>query len=354
MEIEEIKIESLPSANFGPGIELLMNDKRKEKPEIKIGDIESLEQDLNNLVGPPSAPASPKVDWVAPTKDWGVKSEWPKVEPKDPLTEVTKSWDGFKSINIVDPDKEQAKTVEMSTEEVLRNKFKYIRKLEDLERKGVTLTKKYTMDSNLLEMQGEYENIVAEREKLNNVKFQGKMLMACITGLEFLNSKFDPFDVKLDGWAEQLNENIEDYDDIFGELHEKYRSKAKLAPELKLLFQLGGSAIMVHMTNTMFKSAIPGMEDIMKQNPELMQQFTKAAVSSMSGSNPGFGSFMNTVVPERKETRPDMKGPSDISDILGGLKTKSIVLEDDASDTEVKRSYKRKPKSDKNTMVLNL
>ena len=40
------------------------------------------------------------------------------------------------------------------------------------------------------------------------MKFQGKMLMAFVTGLEFLNNKFDPFDVKLEGWAEQLNENI--------------------------------------------------------------------------------------------------------------------------------------------------
>ena len=32
-------------------------------------------------------------------------------------------------------------------------------------------------------------------------KFQGKMLMAMITGMEFLNNKFDPFDVKLDGWG---------------------------------------------------------------------------------------------------------------------------------------------------------
>ena len=76
-----------------------------------------------------------------------------------------------------------------------------------------------------------------------------------------------------------------------------------MAPELKLLFQLGGSAIMLHMTNTMFKSALPGMDDIMRQNPELMQQFTQAAVNSMSGSagsssqqRSGFGNFMNDIV----------------------------------------------------------
>ena len=153
------------------------------------------------------------------------------------------------------------------------------------------------MESPLSELQGESEMIIAEKEKSNSVKFQGRMLMAAITGLEFLNNKFDPFDLKMDGWAEQVNENVSDYDEIFAELHEKYKSKAKLAPELKLLFQLGGSAIMVHMTNTMFKSAMPGMDDIMKQNPELMQQFTQAAVNSMGESRPGFGNFMNNFMP---------------------------------------------------------
>ena len=77
-------------------------------------------------------------------------------------------------------------------------------------------------------MRGEYEMVVAEKEKSNSVKFQGRMLMACITGLEFLNKPVStPFDIKLDGWAEQVNENIDDYDEIFGELHQKYSSKAK-------------------------------------------------------------------------------------------------------------------------------
>jgi len=120
-------------------------------------------------------------------------------------------------------------------------------------------------------------------------------MMACITGLEFLNNKFDPFDVKLDGWGEQINENIDEYDEIFAELHEKYKSKAKMSPELKLLFQLGGSAMMIHMSNTLFKSSMPGMDDIMKQNPELMKQFTQAAVNTMGETNPGFGGFMNGI-----------------------------------------------------------
>jgi hypothetical protein len=86
----------------------------------------------------------------------------------------------------------------MSKEEMLREKFKILRKLEALEKKGVELTKKYSMESPLTEMQGEYETIMDEKSRQNSVKFQGNMLMAAINGIEFLNGRFDPFDIKLD------------------------------------------------------------------------------------------------------------------------------------------------------------
>jgi hypothetical protein len=235
-----------------------------------------------------------------------------------------------------------------------------------------------------------------EKSKQNSIKFQGNMMMAIINGIEFLNNRFDPFDIKLDGWGEQINENINDYDDIFSELYEKYKSKASMAPELKLLFQLGGSAMMVHMTNTMFKSSMPGMDDILRQNPDLMRTFQNAAVNSMAQTNPGFSGFMSGImnpepqvsmgrgppppmstqgpnsIPtpltrpgnnnyqnrpdltsgrssavyvddginfrektssdfEKSKRRPDMKGPSDISDILSGLKTKTINIQESSS-----------------------
>ena len=279
----------------------------------------------------------------------------------------------------------------MSKEELLREKFKILRKLEALEKKGVELSKKYTMESSLMEMQGEYETIMDEKARQNSVKFQGNMMMAVINGIEFLNNRFDPFDIKLDGWGEQINENITDYDEIFGELHDKYKSKATMSPELKLLFQLGGSAMMVHMTNTMFKSALPNMDDIMRQNPDLMRQFQSAAVDSMGQNNPGFSGFMsglmnpepsvrggggppppmatqsssyasntrerpgnnsasygrssvvddginirevnrNQNAPQEKSSRPEMKGPSDISDILSGLKTKTINIHENSNE----------------------
>ena len=223
-----------------------------------------------------------------------VKSLFGMNKPVDASKE--KTWDGFTKMEQAPINPDVQPQPELSKEELLKEKFKYLRKLEGLEKKGVILTKKYDMDSSLHEMQGEYETIISEKEKSNSVKFQGRMLMAAITGLEFLNNKIDPFDLKLDGWSEQVQENLDDYDEIFAELHDKYRSKAKMAPELKLLFQIGGGAVMLHMTNTMFKSAMPGMDDIMKQNPELMQQFTQAAAQSMSGQRGGFGDFVGDML----------------------------------------------------------
>jgi hypothetical protein len=302
----------------------------------------------------------------------------------------------------MNPDKEVPLEPKMSKDDLLKEKFKYLRRLEALEKKGVELSKKYSMESSLQEMMGEYETIMDEKSKQNSVKFQGNMLMAVINGIEFLNGKFDPFDIKLDGWSDQIQENINDYDDIFSELHEKYKSKASMAPELKLLFQLGGSAMMVHMTNTMFKSSMPGMDDILRQNPDLLRSFQSAAVNSMAQTNPGFSGFMNNMMNSEPQVppgrgpppplatqgpnavpppqgrpgnnnyarpdlnysksnfvddgislrenfeRPDfqertsrrqgggapraeMKGPSDITDILSGIKTKTINIQETTS-----------------------
>tara|TARA_B110000259_G_scaffold186934_1_gene239447 strand:+ start:997 stop:2460 length:1464 start_codon:yes stop_codon:yes gene_type:complete len=334
LDMDEPDDPARPSVNFGSGIELLMNDggSKKNKPttsssNVNIDDISQLEDELNDLSHTDGGnTGSRKIGQTTSTKTMfsglfadsksngsGIKSNSPNDGLDTGLGKSTSNmnenstWDGFGKFNNVPVNLDNYETKpQLSKEDELKEKFKYLRKLEDLEKKGVSVSKRYNMESDLQEMMGEYETIVAEKEKTNAMKFQGKMLMACVTGIEFLNNKFDPFDIKLDGWAEQLNENVEDYDDIFGELHEKYKSKAQMSPELKLLFQLGGSAVMVHMSNTLFKSAMPGMDDIMKQNPELMKQFTSAAVNTMGNNgNPGFAGFMNNVFSGEQSSQND-------------------------------------------------
>jgi hypothetical protein len=107
------------------------------------------------------------------------------------------------------------------------------------------------------------------------------------------------------------------------------------------MMSLTGSAFMYHLSQSLFKSAMPSANDILKQNPDLMRQFGQAAMSSMSQASPSFGNFMNDAIPSRYHSNPpppppppppqpsraapdpslrrEMKGPSDVNDILGSL-----------------------------------
>ena len=375
--MEEINLDSMnPSVDFGGGIELLMNDKKAKNSSQSQSESISLEDELKELE---SFDIPDKGDFKSEFK---FRKEIPLAKETMNLDTSTSGPSIFKHMDDINIESEAPKIEKLTKEELLREKFVYLKKLEALEAKGVSLSKRYSMENSLDEMKGEYEFIIGEKEKKNSVQFQAKVLTTLITGLEFLNSKFDPFDIKLDGWSEQIHENIEDYDEIFAELHEKYKSKAKMAPEIKFLFQLAASGMMIHMTNTMFKSSIPGMDDIMRQNPDLMSQFTRAAVSSMENTTPGLGNFMNEFRTEPKQSqqgfqrqsqgfqpqpqsqnqgfqkeRQEMKGPENINSILTGLKKINVDNDSTISAEEIdlmntNATSRRKRRSDKNTISL--
>jgi hypothetical protein len=132
-----------------------------------------------------------------------------------------------------------------------------------------------------------------------------------------------------------VNENIADFDEVFEELAEKYGGKSEVAPEIKLLMMLGGSAFMFHLTNTMFKSSIPGMDDIMRQNPDLMKQFAQAAVGSINQPNNARETpQMRTDIPppqrvntpqQHQSSRPEMSGPANIDDIINQMNLQANI-----------------------------
>lgn len=181
----------------------------------------------------------------------------------------------------------------MSYEEIQKAKFDLLCKFERLRDKGVKIPKTFSMSSDYDEMKYEYERLLHQRRMDNSVKMQRRMLITFVSGAEWLNGRFDPFDIKLDGWSESVHEGINEYDDVFEELYEKYQGSGSMAPELRLAFMVAGSAFMYHLQNSMFKSSIPSAEEVFNQNPKLAQQFTQAAMSNMEQKTPGFGGFMN-------------------------------------------------------------
>jgi len=170
-----------------------------------------------------------------------------------------------------------------------KKKSELISKLQRLEKKGYPVARRFTMDNTFEEVSAEYNRLVDAKQLETSIRFQRNMLMGFTSGLEWLNNKFDPFDVKLDGWSESVHENVEDYDDIFEELYDKYKDRGQMPPEAKLVFQLAASGFMCHVSNSFFRSKMPSAENVLKSNPELAKQFAAAAAAQAS---PAFGNFM--------------------------------------------------------------
>lgn len=214
-----------------------------------------------------------------------------------------------------DPSETAPRVKEQSYEEKQKLKQDLLIKIAALEKKGFEFTKKFNMTSNYEEMMFEYEKIKKFIEAQAGIRFARRCLMACVTGIEFLNKKFDPFSVKLEGWSENVMENVDDYDNVFEKLHEKYSAKADVAPEIELLLMLGGSAFMFHLTNSLLKS--PAMGNVIAQNnPNFMASMMGAMSQGMKEMNrpppaqgmpqqpPKFPAPMDT-----RGMRKEMRGP---------------------------------------------
>ena len=184
------------------------------------------------------------------------------------------------------------------------------------QKKGIHVNKRLTMYSELEELRSELKRVRYSIEVDQSIKFSRRMLIACVTGLEFMNKRYDPFDLKLEGWSESMMENVDDYDDVFEELYVKYRTSVKVAPEIRLMMMVGGSGMMFHLTNSMFKSVMPNVNDVMRQNPDLMQNMMSAVQNTMQ--NPAAGRPPPSVDPTTG--RKEMKGPGiDLSSLMGNM-----------------------------------
>ena len=180
-----------------------------------------------------------------------------------------------------------------------------LNKIARLVKKGIQSTARLNIYSDVEDIRTEFKRMSYSVEVDQSVKFQRRMLVACVSGVEFLNKKFDPFDLELDGWSENIMESQEDYDTVFEELFAKYRSKVAVAPELKLMFMVGGSAMMFHLSKSMVKKFV---QTPMKF-PTQPQTYNPGQIPTQSAG------------PTR-----DMRGPGiDLTSLGGGFDISSLL-----------------------------
>jgi hypothetical protein len=441
--------ESGPSVNFGPGIELLMNDKGRSgtsSTNVDVKDLDALESELNELSSKPSDPSSNSGGGgFADIFKFGGASNTPANAPLETDSNIgsatmggigsTTTWDGYGKMN----DVPNTSAPRMSERDKRRKKRAMIKKLDEWYEKGfIKHNSNFNLDSDFDEVEDEYETAMEDKRKKDSVKLQGWWFTTLINSLEYGNAVFDPFGLNLDGWGEQINEDIDSYEDIFSELHDKYKG-GKMSPEVSLLLRVGFSGAVLNITNKALSTATPGFNDVIKQSPELMKMFSTATAQTMSQQSPGFD-FVNSVLhpdeqvntshgvpPPPMETqsqappsrpgmqyttaptnrpdismgrgtmfqeegvnvnnqyenvsveqnqptsRPEMRGPQsvDLDSLLSGLKTREVNLGDNRNDENTSmvsasslrdgqnttlptRTNRRKQRSDKNTISLDI
>jgi len=439
MEVIDLNLNSLDpismrvgetrTTNFGSGIELLMNDKVKSSSgstNIDLGELDRLENELNELSSM-NIPTAPQSENKTIGGFFSFSKNDPPINMQSDSTDSklggatvdsignTKTWDGFSKLNEVPVG--AGGGMGLNEREKRRKKRVMLKNLEQWHEKGIIKNmSRFTMDSSYEEIEDEYEGALEDKRKRDAVKMQRNWMITAINTIEYGNSMFDPFGISLDGWGESISEDIDSYDEIFEQLHEKYKG-GKMSPELSLLMRLGFSASVVHFSNKALSTATPGFNDVIRQSPELMRMFTTATVDSMKQSSPGMAfasellnnnkpNTMNRPPPAPMETRnfappppserpgnqfmqnrpdidagrgaqeqqsksvrPEMTGPRnmDIDNILSGLKTKKVdISNDDDSVVSIsslnditgtmmpRKSAKRRNKSDKNVISLDI
>jgi hypothetical protein len=307
--------------NFGPGIELLMNDKKKSasfSTKLDLGELNNLEDELNELSGETKKLTGFSTDGIfnsaanlfglGPSPTSGNTADPISIEIADSNVGAatresagnTKTWDGFSKFNEIPLNEGSgaASSSKMNDRERRRKKRLMLKKLEEWRDKGlVKHSTHFTIDSPYDEIEDEYESALEDKRKKDSIKLQGWWFMTFINSMEYANAVFNPFDLNLDGWGEQVSEDIDSYDEIFSELHEKYKG-GKLAPEISLLLRIGFSACVLNMSNKMLSSSTPAFNDVLRQSPELMKMFTNATVNSMEQQNPAFA-FANHLMQEQ-------------------------------------------------------
>jgi len=154
-----------------------------------------------------------------------------------------------------------------------------ILKLHRLKQKGFPVTKNFSMSSDIFEMRTEISKIKYNIELDASIKFSRKMLMGTVSGIEFMNRKWNPFELALDGWSENVMESLDDYDPIFEKLYDKYKGKVSMPPEMELMLAVSGSAFMFHLSHSMLRSLGPSIAEKIKNNPEILKSAVRDAAA---------------------------------------------------------------------------
>jgi hypothetical protein len=297
------------------GVEFLTNPKVSETADVKLPELATVDLPSFDL-GAMEAPAP---------------MEAPRLVPSFNDVGPGETHDGFRNMNAEPLFGASMKSVRMTEENLMKEKYEILRKFDRLAKLGVPLRKRFTIDSPIEEMRMELEFIKREKAMDQTIKQFCDWYITGMSALEW-SSKNVPimqaFGLRLDGLSESAQMNVVDMEEDFEELYDLYGDKLKMHPLVRIPIRTCMMVYMVHLTNQMAaKAPIPNMDQILRTNPDIARQLATAAMQQQSQgmrsaasaamppppppSNPlaGLSSFMSSMVPPPPPQATNVRPP---------------------------------------------
>lgn len=123
--------------------------------------------------------------------------------------------------------------------------------LHALQTKGVRLTREFTMNDSVTELEFELQKQTALQNTCSAVQNMKDMLRIGFNGMELLNAKMGPF-ICMDGWAESLTTDMKRFDAPLEKIYKRYWRKSSMSPVMELGMIILGSLAMHHFKLKVF------------------------------------------------------------------------------------------------------
>ena len=278
------------------GLDLLTNPQMMALPEVQMSRLDTI--DLPSVTFDELPPA-------------------PKLMPSFNDVGPMKTNEGLENFN-AEPFIQASAPRRMNEENLLKEKYEMLRKFERLQKLGVPMRKRFTLDSPLDEMKMELDFMRREKAADQTIKQFCDWYITAMSAMEWSSTNValvKAFGLNLSGLSESAQMNVGDMEEDFEELYDLYGDKMKMHPLVRIPIRTCMMVYMVHLTNQMARKApIPNIDEVLRTNPDIARQLATASMQQQTQSmksnpvsvgpppaqnNPlaGLANFMSGMVP---------------------------------------------------------
>ena len=195
--------------------------------------------------------------------------------------------EGEDAFPIGSPPPLKQQTQEIKTEQAVRSdpgnfesKKEHLIEIRKMRSKGAFFARQFTFEDDIDEMRHALElariEVIDKASQVRSktgIKTARRVLLAGVSILEFLHRKWNPLHLHLDGFGEYVMSNIDDYDNVFQRLLDKYQGSGQMQPEVELIVMLGTSAVMFHISNMFVSRAMTSKDSQPEPQPNDADRF---------------------------------------------------------------------------------